>query len=242
MRATAYLIGITSFLSVLIVFATMPAMAAAPEGAGTSMGSPPPMNGQSNQTMTGPRAPMMGQKKAEVSGGAMGQNPGGDQAMAGSQQVAAKTGSPAGPKGGEGVVVSVDQPENCLRIRGGPGSNFPMIGCATRGQKLQLTGVFSSDGRWAQLQNKGWVYLSQIQTDLVPPRSVASSRRPPRGYSSEGPWRGPAGSSYYNFEEPEPYYEEVVPYGGFYYRHPWRWRHHRWHGGWGGHHGGGHHH
>jgi hypothetical protein len=232
MRATAYLIVMTSFLSVLIVFATVPAMAAAPVGGGASMGTPPPMNGQANQTMTGPQTPTMGQKKAEVSGGA--------QPPTGAPQAAAP---PAGPasvqKGGEGVVVSVDQPQNCLRIRGGPGSNFPMVGCATRGQKLQLTGVFSSDGRWAQLQNKGWVFLSQIQTDLQPPRSMASSPRPPSRYSNQGPWRGPAGSSYYYFEEPEPYYEEVVPYGGFYYGSPWR-RRHRWHGGWGGHHGGHH--
>lgn len=236
MRATAYLIAMTSLLSVLIVFATVPAIAAEPEGGGSSMGTPPPMNG-SGQMMSSSQNPMMGQQKAPMAGGAATQEKsGGTQPMSGSPQAAAPpTGAGSAQKGGEGFVVSVDQPENCLRIRAGPGSNFPMMGCAPRGQKLHLTGVFSSDGRWGQLKDNGWVFLSQIQTDLQIPRSMVS--RPPSGYSNQGPWRGPAGSSYFYELEPEPFYEEIVPYGGFYYGSPWR-RHK--HGFWKGHRGGKH--
>jgi len=95
-------------------------------------------------------------------------------AMAASQDGAAKS----GPAGGEGVVVRVDQPENCLRIRSGPSTAYSLIGCAKMGEKLRLTGVFSGDGRWAQLDNNGWVYVSQIATDLKPPRTLAKPAKP----------------------------------------------------------------
>lgn len=76
---------------------------------------------------------------------------------------------------GEGVVISVDRPENCLRIRRGPSSAYDIIGCAGFGEKLRLTGVFSSDNRWAQLDNNGWVILSQIRTNLRPPQAAAAA-------------------------------------------------------------------
>jgi hypothetical protein len=79
---------------------------------------------------------------------------------------------------GEGVVISVDRPENCLRIRRGPSPSYEIIGCVGFGEKLRLTGVFSSDNRWAQLDNNGWVLLSQIRTDLKPPGPVVSQTKP----------------------------------------------------------------
>lgn|GEM_PF-1169881 len=79
---------------------------------------------------------------------------------------------------GEGVVISVDRPENCLRIRRGPSVAYEIIGCAGFGERLRLTGVFSSDNRWAQLDNNGWVLLSQIRTDLKPPRPVVTYQKP----------------------------------------------------------------
>jgi len=79
---------------------------------------------------------------------------------------------------GEGVVISVDRPENCLRIRRGPSVAYEIIGCAGFGEKLRLTGVFSSDNRWAQLDNNGWVLFSQVRTDLKPPRPVVSHPKP----------------------------------------------------------------
>lgn len=77
------------------------------------------------------------------------------------------------PKGGVATVIGVDYPENCLRIRSGPGSSYDVIGCANMGDQLNITGVWTSND-WAQLANNGWVYGPQIQTDLRPPRAAYS--------------------------------------------------------------------
>ena len=67
------------------------------------------------------------------------------------------------------VVVGVDSPEGCLRIRSGPSTATPIIGCSELGSKLRLTGIWS--GRWAEVSRpiRGWVYGPQIETDYVPP-------------------------------------------------------------------------
>ncbi len=77
-------------------------------------------------------------------------------------------------QGGVGTVVRVDQPDNCLRIRSGPGNSYDVIGCAPMEAQLNLTGAWSSN-EWAQLAGKGWVYGPQIETDLRPPRTAFSS-------------------------------------------------------------------
>jgi hypothetical protein len=144
------------------------------------------------------------------------------------------------PKGGVATVIGVDQPENCLRIRSGPGNSYDVIGCANMGEQLNITGVWTSND-WAQLADNAWVYGPQIETDL----------RPPRTAYSESP-------SYVVTEEVIPNYSDwaYLPdygydtywYGGipiFLYNigvwsrfHPWWW--HRGHHAWwwqGGHHG-----
>jgi uncharacterized protein YraI len=78
-------------------------------------------------------------------------------------------------------VVSVDRPENCLRVRGGPGTSYPIVGCVNWGQKLRLTGLWSG-GKWTQIDRpaQGWLTASQITTSAVayedapdvPPRAV----------------------------------------------------------------------
>lgn len=80
-------------------------------------------------------------------------------------------GQPPQTVGGVAVVVGVDQPDNCLRIRSGPGSSYEVIGCAPLGQELNITGVWTSNN-WAQLSDNGWVYGPQIQTDLRPPEGA----------------------------------------------------------------------
>src|SRR5512143_1884756 len=80
------------------------------------------------------------------------------------------------PKGGVATVIGVDQPENCLRIRSGPGNSYDVIGCANMGEQLNITGVWTSND-WAQLADNAWVYGPQIETDLRPPRT-AYSRSP----------------------------------------------------------------
>jgi hypothetical protein len=144
------------------------------------------------------------------------------------------------PKGGTATVIGVDQPDNCLLIRSGPGGSYDVIGCADMGDRLKITGVWTSND-WAQLANNGWVYGPQIQTDLRPPRTAYN--------------RGP---SYVVTEEITPDYDDwaYLPYYGydtywyggipiFFYNvgvwsrfHPWR--HHRGYQAWwwqGGHHG-----
>ena len=102
--------------------------------------------------------------------------------------------------GGQAVVARVDRPDNCLRIRSGPSGSDKMIRCAATGTQLKLTGVFSRDGRWAQLDDNGWVFFSQLKTSVKPPASVASHS-----------WKGQAGSGFHRR-------------GGFYGGYYWPYR------------------
>lgn len=136
------------------------------------------------------------------------------------------------PKGGIATVIGVDQPENCLRIRSGPGTSYDVIGCANMGDQLNITGVWTSND-WAQLADNGWVYGPQIETDLRPPRAAYSrgvsyavsevvtpnyddwSYLPDYGYDTY--WYGGIPIFLYNI--------------GVWYRfHPWWW--HRGHQAW----------
>ncbi len=94
-------------------------------------------------------------------------------------------------KGGEGVVTGVDRPDNCLRVRRGPSTSDEEVACVAKGETVRLTGVFSRDGRWAQLDDGGWVFFNQIKTDVPAPRGITSGS----GSSPTGAgWRRPAAS------------------------------------------------
>lgn len=113
------------------------------------------------------------------------------------QQSAVQMNQPAAAGGVEALVIGVDRPENCLRIRSGPAGSTQVTGCVAKGDKLVLTGVFSNDKRWAQLDNGGWVFISQIKSDILP-RQAATSRRQSRDvemydYDYE-PWEVTAGA------------------------------------------------
>jgi hypothetical protein len=144
------------------------------------------------------------------------------------------------PQGGVATVVGVDQPDNCLRIRSGPGNSYDIIGCANMGEQLNITGVWTSND-WAQLADNAWVYGPQIETDLRPPRT-AYSRSPSYVVTEEvmpdyGDWAYLPDYGY------DTYWHGGVPI--FLYNigvwskfHPWWW--HRGHHAWwwqGGHHG-----
>jgi hypothetical protein len=90
-------------------------------------------------------------------------------------------GQQSGPSGQQptafGVVISVDSPDNCLRLRQSPTSQSSLVGCAQINEKLPLTGQWSQDGRWLQTANNSWVYASQVKTDLKPPLQARSVRR-----------------------------------------------------------------
>jgi hypothetical protein len=129
------------------------------------------------------------------------------------QQPAAVTGQNPGTPA---IVARVDRPDNCLRIRSGPSKSGNVIGCAKMGDQLFLTGVFSDDGRWAQLNNNGWVYYNQIQSSLKPAKKhVRQARRPSVSEEDFDTWEYPAAT----YAE-EPYYDSGYSsygYGPGYY-------------------------
>jgi hypothetical protein len=129
--------------------------------------SQPGKAGATPQSRTG----VTGQMKSSMEGQARG-------AMSASSKArtAATREGTARMRGGEATVASVDHPGNCLKIRSGPGISHKVIGCAKEGAKLHLNGAFSKDGRWAQLTNNGWVFFSQVRSDIRPPHAAASSR------------------------------------------------------------------
>ncbi len=67
------------------------------------------------------------------------------------------------------VVVSVDRPEGCLRIRGGPSTGAAVVGCADMGSIVRLTGAWTNNN-WAEVSRpvRGWVWGPQIRTDSAP--------------------------------------------------------------------------
>jgi uncharacterized protein YraI len=113
-------------------------------------------------------------------------------------------------------VASVDRPDNCLRVRSGPDSSTPVIGCLERGEKVRLTGATTNTG-WPKVSSpvKGWVYRSQLRGPVT-----ARSYRPARTYTED----------IVTYETEPTYVYETVPYdtysssGNTYY--PW-WRHNR---------------
>jgi hypothetical protein len=114
---------------------------------------------------------------------------------------------------GNAVVVSVDKPEMCLRIRSGPGTFYKPVGCAQKGDRLRLTGL-GSENNWAEIDRpvNGWVSLPQISTNLGVSQGLAATPPPPPVYVEE-PLPPPA----YVEELPPPVSTYVVPYGGYYY-------------------------
>ena len=131
------------------------------------------------------------------------------------------------PVGGIATVAGVDQPDNCLRIRSGPGNSYDVIGCANMGEQLKITGVWTSND-WAQLADNSWVYGPQIQTDLRPPRT-AYSKSPSYVVTQE------VAPDYYDWGYLPDYGYDTYWYSGipiFFYNigiwnrfHPWWWNH-----------------
>jgi hypothetical protein len=112
------------------------------------------------------------------------------------------------------VVARVDRPDNCLRIRSGPARSGNIIGCAKMGEQLFLTGVFSDDGRWAQLSNNGWVYVDQIQSSLKPKKHARAVSRP-RASDDYDMWEEPAGTYYEDYPSYGYYGDNPGFYGGY---------------------------
>ena len=90
------------------------------------------------------------------------------------------------PQGGEAVVAKIDTPDMCLRIRSGPSASYEKVGCAEMGQKMELTGLWSTNG-WAQVSQPtaGWVTGSQIESAIKPLGGTASAGVGKRSSSSD---------------------------------------------------------
>lgn len=89
--------------------------------------------------------------------------------------------TPGAPAGMEATVTRVDQPEQCLRVRQGPGTNYAKVGCAAHGAKLSLTGVVKNN--WAEVRTPvaGWVTASQIDAPgLFPAKQAAAGEQTER--------------------------------------------------------------
>jgi hypothetical protein len=88
----------------------------------------------------------------------------------------AKASESAHAKGGVATVARVERYGKCLHVFRDPSAYSREIGCMSRGEKTHLTGVFSKNRRWAQLDNHGWVLFGDLKTDVKPPRRVAMKR------------------------------------------------------------------
>jgi hypothetical protein len=112
--------------------------------------------------------------KSMMKGENMGQvnQPSGTQGAAGTQPANV---SPAA-KGGDATVARVDRSGNCLRVRSDPSASSKEIACVAKGEKVHLTGLFSKDGRWAQLDNQGWVFFNRLSTDVKPPQTASMGK------------------------------------------------------------------
>jgi uncharacterized protein YraI len=144
------------------------------------------------------------------------------------------------PARGIAVVTNVDGPEMCLRVRSGPGVGYGILGCAQMGERLRLTGFWSSND-WAEIEGpvRGWVSAAQIRTNLVAARCEAPAPAAtviretiapityaypvPRAYPTYSDY--PSSRVYSSYRYPDrrrhhsyrPYAQE---YGGFRYRSP----------------------
>ncbi len=85
----------------------------------------------------------------------------------------------------EGIVVRVDQPDKCLRIRKGPGSSHEKVGCAALNEKVVLTGTVHAG--WAELMEPvgGWVTASQIRAEGLARQKLTSTAQKPRRSRSQ---------------------------------------------------------
>ena len=83
---------------------------------------------------------------------------------------------------------------------------------------MTLVGVFSDDGRWAQLDNNGWVLFSQLRTD-VRPSGAEWEKAAAAGKKSKGgkAYPGRKFRHYYGCFYPGYYY---YGYPGYYYSYP----------------------
>lgn len=87
----------------------------------------------------------------------------------------------------EASVIGVDNPEQCLRVRGGPGTDKEKVGCLPKGAKIKLSGTVQNG--WAQIVEPmaGWVTARQIQAPgLFPEKAATAAAKKERPEATQG--------------------------------------------------------
>jgi hypothetical protein len=184
MRSVFYVTVLACLLSGLLVFAAAPAVAQmmsnqmmqksgptvehqVPTAGPTEMGFSGEAKAGASQGM-GVHSQMKTMMKSETTGKAS--QPSETKGPVGAQPANVS----AQAKGGEATVAREDRPGNCLHVRSDPSASSKEIACVPKGQKVHLTGVFTRNGRWAQLDNHGWVFFRQLKTNVRPPLTAST--------------------------------------------------------------------
>jgi hypothetical protein len=186
MRGTIYIVTLAVLIAGALAFSTAPAIAQMTsdqkmQQSGPTIEHKGPVAGDSGSQFSGePKAGAsqqggpVHQMKSMMNREMKGQTPQPSQAQAptGSKQANVSAES----NGGEATVARLDRSRNCLSVHRDPSASSQEIACEAKGEKLHLTGVFSKDRRWAQLDNNGWVSFRSLRTDVKPPRTAAMGR------------------------------------------------------------------
>lgn len=183
MRSVFYVTVLVCLLSGLLAFATAPAVAQMTSDQMMQKSLPtiehkgpvgaPGVTGFSGEAKSGASQEMSVRKqmKSIMKSETQGQMNQPSQAQ-GSERVQPASVS-AQAKGGEATVTRVDRTEKCPHVYTEASASSKEIACMPKSEKVHLTGVFSSDRRWAQLDNNGWVLFRDLRTSVRPPRMAA---------------------------------------------------------------------
>ncbi|MGB6068832.1 MAG: hypothetical protein WBG50_28820 [Desulfomonilaceae bacterium] len=126
-------------------------------------------------------------------------------------------------KGGEATIARASRSATCLRVFSKPSFSSEEMACVPRGETVHLTGVFSRDRHWAQLDSHGWVFFRDLKTNVKPPQVAANGGSWGRS-AGAGKGRPRAGRHYYRGTQYcYPGYYSGYSYPGYYgwYWGPW---------------------
>ncbi len=130
----------------------------------------------SNQSIpnTGPAIEHKGPVENPIKTGSLGDAKSGVQAKEAKSMVSRNLYSQAKPRLAR--IARVDRSGNCLHVYAHPSIYSKEIACMLKGETIHLTGLFTKNKRWAQLDNKGWVLSRNLKTHVKPSRKLASAK------------------------------------------------------------------
>ena len=92
-------------------------------------------------------------------------------------------------------------------LRAGPGTNYQVIGNATKSQPLEIVGR-NSDGTWYKLANDSWIAASLVAN---PPVELAVASAPPPPVQPVAPAQEPAAAPPPSPAPPAAHVEAIAP-------------------------------